>query len=191
MKKHIITITGFPGSGKSSTAKGVASGLGYEHFSSGDMFRKMAADRNLSIEEINFTAEKKKEIDFEVDRLLVKMGKEKNNFVIDSRTAFHWMPDSFKVFLDLDSRVAAERTFAQIQRVGRKSQEGSSVDEVYENTVKRVESERKRYRNLYDIDITDNTKFDLIVDTKINNLEEVVGIIIAAYQKWLNVPELK
>src|SRR3989338_6655344 len=96
MKKHIITVTGFPGSGKSSTAKGVAFRLGYEHFSSGDIFRKMAAERGLSIEEINFTAEKQKEIDLEVDKLLVKMGKEKNNFVIDSRTAFHWIPDSFK-----------------------------------------------------------------------------------------------
>ncbi len=191
MKKHIITITGFPGSGKSSTAKNVALRLGYEHFSSGDMFRKMAAERGLSIEEINFTAEKQKEIDFEVDKLLEKMGKEKNNFVIDSRTAFHWIPSSFKVFLDLDPRTAAERTFAQISEEGRASQTGSSVDEVYENTLKRVESERKRYMSLYDIDITDKTNFDLVVDTKVNNLEEVVKIVAAAYQKWFDAPESK
>ena len=191
MKKHVITITGFPGSGKSSTAKSVASLLGYEHFSSGDLFRKMAAERGLSIEEINVTAEKQKEIDLEVDKLLVKMGKEKNDFVIDSRTAFHWIPDSFKVFLDLDPRTAAERTFAQIQKEGRSSQTGASVDEVYENTLKRVESERKRYYNLYKIDITDKTKFDLIVDTKIHNLADVVEIVNAAYRKWLDAPESK
>jgi len=191
MKKHIITITGFPGSGKSSTAKNVALRLGYEHFSSGDLFRKMATERCLSIEEINFTAEKQKEIDLEVDKLLVKMGKEKNDFVIDSRTASHWIPDSFKVFLDLDPKIAAERTFAQIRKEGRSSQTGSSIDEVYENTLKRVESERKRYRSLYNIDITDKTNFDLIVDTKVNNLDEVIEIVTAAYQKWLNAPESK
>ncbi len=191
MKKHIITITGFPGSGKSSAAKGVALRLGYEHFSSGDLFRKMAAERSLSIEEINFTAEKQKEIDFEVDKLLVEMGKEKNSFVIDSRTAFHWIPDSFKVFLDLNPRIAAERTFAQIQKEGRTSQAGSSIDEVYENTAKRVESERKRYWNLYNIDITDRTNFDLVVDTETNNLEEVIAIIIPVYQKWLSASQLK
>lgn len=191
MKKHIITITGFPGSGKSSTAKSVAVRLGYEHFSSGDLFRKMAAERGLSIEEINFTAEKQKEIDIEVDKLLVKMGQEKNDFVIDSRTAFHWIPGSFKVFLDLNQRTAAERTFVQIQKEGRASQTGSSVDEVYENTLKRVESERKRYLSLYNIDITDKTNFDLIVDTEINNLADVVEIINSAYQKWLNSPESK
>ena len=83
MKKHIITIAGLPGSGKSSTAKAVALALGYEHFSSGDLFRKMAEDRGLSVEEINFAAEKQKEIDKEVDELLVKLGKEKTDLVIE------------------------------------------------------------------------------------------------------------
>src|SRR3989344_684601 len=149
MKKHIITIAGLPGSGKSSTARLVAAELGYEHFSSGDLFRKMAAERGLSVEEINFTAETQEEIDRKVDDLLVAMGKEKDNVVIDSRTAFHWISDSFKVFLDLDLRVAAERTFSQIQKEGRASQAATSVEEVYENTVQRMASEQKRYQNLY------------------------------------------
>ena len=82
MKKHIVTITGFPGSGKSSTAKGVAKALGYEHFSSGDLFRKMAAERGLSIEEINFTAEKQQEIDHQVDQWLQNMGPQRDKFLI-------------------------------------------------------------------------------------------------------------
>jgi len=106
MKKNIITISGFPGSGKSSTAKGLASALGYEHFSSGDLFRKMAAERGLSVEGINLAAEKSKEIDYAVDDLLQKMGREKNNIVVDSRTAFHWISNSFRVFLDLDPRTS-------------------------------------------------------------------------------------
>src|SRR3989344_1705177 len=85
MHKHIITITGFPGSGKSSTAQGVARALGYEYFSAGGLFRKMAAERGLSVEEINFAAEKQEEIDREVDRLLVELGKEKSGLVVDSR----------------------------------------------------------------------------------------------------------
>ncbi len=185
MKKRIITITGYPGSGKSSTAKGVAEKLGYGHFSSGDLFRKMALERGLSVEEINITAEKQKEIDFEVDGLLGKLGKEGNELVIDSRTAFHWIPDSFKVFLHLDPRTAAERSFKQTQEEGRVSQEGSSVEEVYKNTLKRVESERKRFEDLYNLDITDENQFDLVVDTKVNNLKEVIEIVSKAYKKWL------
>lgn len=188
MKKHIITITGFPGSGKSSTAKGVARELGYEHFSSGDMFREMAKARDLSVEEINFAAETQKEIDREVDELLVRVGKEKDRLVIDSRTAFHWIQGSFKVFLDLDPRTSAERTFAHIQKEGRESQIGSSVEEIHNNTVRRVESERKRFKSLYGIDLTDKTSFDLIVDTKTHGLEEVIKIVTEAYKNWLSLP---
>ena len=184
MKKRIITITGLPGSGKSSTAKGVAAALGYEHFSSGDLFRKMAADRGLSIEEINFAAEKQKAIDHEVDNYLAKIGNEKNDMVIDSRMAFHWIPDSFKIFLDLDLRTAAGRTFEHIQSEGRASQAGSSADEVYENTVKRLESEKKRYAALYKIDFTDKSQFDLVVDTGKNDLAATINIIVEAYNKW-------
>lgn len=186
MKKKIITIAGLPGSGKSSTAKGVAAALEYEHFSSGDLFRKIAAERGISIEEINLVAEKQKEIDHQVDERLVQIGKEKENLVIDSRMAFHWIPDSFKVFLDLDLRIGAERTFAHIQKDGRTSQSGSSVEEVYENTVKRLESEQKRYSNLYQVDVTDKAHFDLVVDSGINDLNAVVGIVVTKYQEWLN-----
>lgn len=191
MKKQIITIAGLPGSGKSSTAKGVAAALGYEHFSSGDLFRKIAAERGLSIEEINFAAEKQEEIDHQVDERLVQIGKGKERLVIDSRMAFHWIPDSFKVFLDLDLRVGAERTFKHIQEEGRTSQAGSSVEEVYENTVKRRESEQKRYMNLYQVDVTDKAHFDLVVDTGANNLKEVIDIVVAKYREWLNTPESK
>src|SRR3989338_9383625 len=101
------------------------------------MFGKMAAERDLSVEAINLAAEDQKELDREVDELLVKLGKEKEKLVIDSRMAFHWMPDSFKVLLRLDPKIAAERTFAHIQAEGRASQAGSSVEEVYANTLKR------------------------------------------------------
>lgn len=186
MKKLIITIAGFPGSGKSSTAKGLAAFLGYRHFSSGDLFRKIAAQEGLSVEEFNFAAEKKKAIDREIDERLVELGKEKGNLVIDSHTAFHWIPESFKVYLDLDPRIAAERTFAHIQREGRVSQAGSSIDEVRKNTAKRIKSEQNRFRSLYGIDITDKTRFDLVVDTSTHDLEDVIKIIMEAYHNWLD-----
>jgi cytidylate kinase len=186
MKKKIITIAGLPGSGKSSTAKGIAAALGYEHFSSGDLFRQIAAERGLTIEEINFAAEKQQEIDHQVDERLAQMGKEKENLVIDSRMAFHWIPDSFKVFLDLDLKVGAERTFAHIQEEGRTSQSGSSVEEVYENTVKRLESEQKRYSSLYQVDVTNKSQFDLVVDTGINDLNVVVDMVVSKYKEWLD-----
>lgn len=185
VKKHIITINGFPGSGKSSAAKGVAKKLGYEHFSSGDLYRKMAADRGLTVEELNYAAEKQKEIDFEVDKLITSLGSEKNNLVMDSRMGFHFIPDSFKVFLDLDPKTAAERTFAHIRNQGRESQSGASAQEVLEKTLKRRASEQKRYQSLYGVDINDTSQFDLVVDTARHNLDQVIEIVVDGYQKWL------
>ena len=53
MKKDIITICGGLGSGKSSTARGVAKELGFEHFSSGDFFRQVGLELGLSINDLN------------------------------------------------------------------------------------------------------------------------------------------
>lgn len=184
-KKHIITIAGLPGSGKSSAAAGVARELGYEHFSSGDLFRKMAAERGISIEEMNREAEKQKEIDGSVDALLRGLGKEKQNIVIDSRIAFHWIPDSFKVFLQLDLAVAAERIFAQVSAGERVSQHAASAAQVLENTQKRLESEKKRFSDLYALDFTDTKNYDLIVDTGANDLSSVISTIIQEYHTWL------
>ena len=181
MKPTIITIAGTLGSGKSSTARGVAEILGYRHFSSGDLFRAIGKERGLSIEEINKTAELEQEIDRAVDKRLQDMAHD-TNLVIDSRLAFHWMPDSFKVFLDLAPEIAATRIFKQIQSEGRHSEWGASVAEVLESIKNRRESEKKRYGALYHIDITDISPFDLVVDTSKYDLAGVIGHILKTYR---------
>ena len=69
-KKSIITLAGKPGSGKSTTSKKLAEWLGYERFSSGDLFRTIAKERGIDILTINQTAETEKAIDLEVDEKL-------------------------------------------------------------------------------------------------------------------------
>lgn len=184
MKKQIITIAGALGSGKSSTAKGVAAALGYKHFSSGDLFRQIAAERGMSVEQINVTAEVQKDIDHQVDNLLQEMGKTADSIVLDSRTAWHWMPDSFKVFLALDKQAAAERIFADMQTKGRVSENASTVEEVLASIDRRFASEQKRYMDLYGINPTDPLNFDIVINTKFNDLKSVTAMVLAAYDAW-------
>lgn len=184
MKKELITIAGSLGSGKSSTAKAVARALGYKHFSSGDLFREIATERGESVEATNISAEVKKDIDHQVDARLQKMGKEENKLVIDSRLAWHWMPDSFKVFLQLDADSAAHRIFQDVLKKSRVSEDARSVEDVRASIERRFASEQKRYMSLYGIDPTDRKNFDLVIDTKDNDLDSVVGIILNAYQTW-------
>jgi cytidylate kinase len=184
-KKEIITICGGLGSGKSSTAKKVAEVLGYKHFSSGDFFRQVGIELGLSVTELNKKAETDKEIDIKVDKKLRGM-RNSEKVVIDSRTAYHWIPESFKVYLDLPAEIAKNRIFNSLKenKLREQSEQATSVEQVYEKMRERFESEQKRYWDLYQINNTDKNNFDLIVDTDKNNLAEVVEIIVSEYKNW-------
>lgn len=186
MKKEIITICGGLGSGKSSTAKKVAQILGYNHFSSGDFFRQVGLELGLSVNEVNKRAETNKKIDEMTDQKLRELN-DKSKIVIDSRTAYHWIPKSFKVYLDLHKEIAKNRILESIKNdsLRQKSENVSTVEEVYKKMTERFESEQKRYWDLYKINNTDKNQFNLIIDTNKNNLEQVVNIIVTEYKNWL------
>ena len=186
MKKSIITIAGSIGSGKSSTAKAIANALGYQHFSSGDLFRKIASERNLSIEAMNqLSLGERQEIDQKVDGMLRDLGSG-SNLVIDSRLAFHWIPDSFKIFLYVDPETAAERIFEQILGEGRVSQDGSSAEEIKVATLTRAKQETSRYQTLYGVSIYDVTQFDAMFHTGKNDLPTVAAMALAAFHAWMH-----
>jgi cytidylate kinase len=64
------------------------------------------------------------------------------------------------------------------------SESANTSEEVLEKMKERFESEQKRYWDLYKIDNTDKSQFDLVIDTNKNNLEQVVDIIVEEYKKW-------
>ena len=184
-KKHIITIAGRPGSGKSITSKTVATALGYDHFSSGDLFRKLGEEQGLDVLHTNLNAEQNKAIDVAVDERLRQIGDTQDNLVIDSRTAWHWIPQSFKVFLDLELDVAAQRIILNMDQERMLSENVPSNPHEYAVQLQeRLDSETRRYRNLYEIDPYNTSNYDLVVDTDANNVEQVVEIIQKAYQDW-------
>ncbi len=185
MKKQIITIAGRPGSGKSTTAKLVAEKLGFEHFSSGDLFRQIAKESNIDVLQANLSAEDNYEIDHKVDGRLQEIYKTKDKLVIDSRTAWHWMPSSFKVFLDLDLDVAAERILKALEERDDHNEDIPPSPKDYAQTLQqRLDSENKRYQALYGINPADMSNYDLVVDTQTNNIEQVVSQVLLEFQDW-------
>ena len=189
MKKEIISIAGANGGGKSSTAKKVAERLGFKHFSSGDFMRQIAKENNITLEELGKIAEKEDWVDKKIDDYVKKAG-EGQKAIIDSRLAFHFIPESFKVYLDLDPKIAAQRMLNDMKNNPARHLENTgnieSVGEMAEKSAKRLASERKRYFDLYGIkDHKDKANFDLVVDTEKNNLEQVVDIIVREYKKWI------
>jgi cytidylate kinase len=188
MRKEIVTVAGSPGSGKSSTAKALAAALGFRHFSSGDLFRQLAAERGESIEAMNISAEVQRDIDLKVDALLQDMHRTEDRLVIDSRMAWRWMPESLKVFLVLDPDTASERIFNSLRVEGRQSEDAASVEEVRRSIERRFASEQRRYRALYEVNPTDPLNFDVTINTKHNDLRTVTAMLLAAYAAWRSDP---
>ncbi len=189
IKKHIITIAGSLGSGKSSTARSLAKNLLYEHYSTGDFMREIANKRGVSLGDLSKIAETDKSIDRILDDHNKDLSK-LNNIVLDSRLGFYFIPDSFKVFLSLDSEIAAERILLDRKNNSNRLTEATgdfnTKKSIMEKIKNRFLSEKKRYKELYGIeDQTSSKNFDLFINTAKISLDEVVKIIITEYKKWL------
>lgn len=190
-KKHIITIAGSLGSGKSSTAKRVAEILGYKHFSTGDFFRSIANDRGISTVELNKAAETDLTVDKEVDYRSIKIGETESNVVLDSRLGFHFIPDSFKIFLELNPNIASERILNDKKNNPNRHAETTGSFDTKESILKSISErlilEKNRYKELYKIeDNTSHGNFDLIINTEKIPLEDVCRKVIEEYNNWLN-----
>ncbi len=195
MKKTIITIAGSPGSGKSKTGKEVAEKLGFSHASSGDFARGLASKFGMTISDLTVKAREDKSIIYDdlVDQW-VRDQNEKEKLVLDSRLAFHWIPDSFKVYLQINPQVAATRMFADLaENSDRKKNENyETVSEMEKKMIERLEADRAGYIEKYNVDYTDLSQYDLIIDTGLpeNNLQKVVDIIIEEYKKWAEISNI-
>jgi cytidylate kinase len=185
-KKHIITISGRPGSGKSTASKELAARLGYEHFSSGDLFRAIGKERGVDIHQINLVAENEQAIDHLVDQRLRNIGAEQDNVAIDSRMAWYWMPFSFKVYLDLDLVVAARRIIQNMDPVRLEHEHIPEDPAKYAVKLQeRLDSEARRYDALYKINPYDTANYDLVIDTEVHTSEQVIEKVLNAYHAWL------
>ena len=184
-KRQIITIAGRPGSGKSTTAKQVADKLGFDHFSSGDLFREIARKQGIDVKQANISAEKNAEIDMLVDARLREIGANGDKIVIDSRMAWHWIPDSYKIFLDLDLHIAAERIIANSDQ-NRALYENvpRDIDAYKIELEERLDSEKRRYQSLYQVNPYDLQNYNLVIDTAIHDIDEVVEIALKQFTSW-------
>ena len=134
----------------------------------------------------NRAAETDKEIDLLVDQKLRQLGEEEDKLVIDPRLAWHWIPQSFKVYLDLDLNEAAERIINDMSEERRQAEHIPNEPDAYAKMLaERLASESKRYLNLYQQNPYQTENYDLVVDTKANNVEAVIDLIETAFTTWL------
>jgi predicted cytidylate kinase len=173
----IITISGVPGSGKSTVGKLLAKKLGYEYFSMGDLRGQMAIKKGLTIDELNNLGEKEDWTDKRADEIQTQMGKEKDNFIFEGRLSWYFIPNSFKIFLTVDTKTAAARTL-QNRAERQDEKQVASLAEAEQAVLQRLASDKKRYLQYYGIDYTKPENYDLTIDTTNLKIDEIVQIIL-------------
>ena len=186
-KKHIITIGGLPGSGKSTVGRILAKRLGYKTFSTGDFVRTMAIQQHTSLTEFNEKIAHDKQLEEAIDNELIRIENEGDEYVIDSHLGFHFVPSSFSVFLEASLKECARRIFNDSTteiRIQSKEVMGT-LEEAEEKTRGRVENHRRRYMEHYHIDPYVASHYDLTINADENLPEHIVDIIELAYKSWL------
>ncbi len=166
-----ITISGPPGSGKSTLAKLLSSKSGMELISVGDIFRKHAEERCMSLEEFGLLAERDESIDRKLDEEQKKIARKKDNIILEGRLSGFLVEADLKIWLKAPLKIRGER-IAQ--------REGKPVAKAMEETSEREECERERYLKYYDIDVKDLSVYDLVVDSSKWSPEEISEIVLKA-----------
>jgi len=165
-------VSGLPGSGTTTASELLSEETGMDLLSTGEVFRKMAMEREMNLEEFSELAERNEEIDKKLDQRMVE--KAKKGMILEGRLTGHLLErsekDAYKVRLEAPLDVRIERIADR--------EEVKDKDALKKRVVKRERSEKKRYQEYYDIDIDDISIYDIIIDSESNNPESIVRKII-------------
>jgi CMP/dCMP kinase len=167
-----ITVSGTPGSGKSTIAHLLHEKLGIKYVNSGMLFRETAKKYKLSLAEFGKYCEKNSKVDKELDERQIEILK-KGNVILEGRLA-GWLAfkndiSSFKIMIDADVNTRVERVV---------NREKGNFDKRKKEIIEREKSEKTRYKNYYGIDLGNISIYDLVIDSSNKKPEEIIDIIL-------------
>lgn len=177
----IITISGVPGSGKTTVAKLLSEKLGIPYYSIGGLRAKLAEERHISIDELNAIGETDSSTDTSVDDYQRELGKTQDNFIVDGRLSWYFIPNSLKIFLDCKLDEASKRIFNARRTAKDREDEPlyQTIDEARHAIEERVASDVRRYSSIYGVDHREPSHYDLVVDTTtVAGPEAVVELLL-------------
>ena len=171
----IISISGAAGSGKSTIAIKLAKKLKWPRYYIGKMRRDMAKKQGLTLAEYNKLGEKNPQTDLEVDEYQKKLGQTKDNFIIEGRTSWYFIPHSLKIYLDVEEKVGASRIFEELKGEHNRNEDKNlgTLASAIQSQRARKKSDTIRYKKYYGIDAYNKKNYDFILDTTHLNKDQV------------------
>ncbi len=168
-----ITISGLSGSGTTTIGKLLAKKQCMEFVSTGELFRKHAESRGMSLTEFRKICEKDPEIDRMLDLRQKELSDTMNSTVFEGRIAGFKCNAKIKVWVFAPESIRSKRIAKR---------EGSKIDVVLEKMKTRDFYDSKRYKKYYDIDITDTSIYDVIIDSSKGTPENAVEKILEKFK---------
>ena len=125
----------------------------------------------MTLEEFDLYCERYRKFDNELDDYQLKILK-KGNVIVEGRItgwlAYRSKISAFKVMLDADIETRARRIVKR---------ENGGIEKRKHELLAREKSEAKRYKNYYDIDLKDDSIYDLVINSTDKTPAEIVEII--------------
>jgi cytidylate kinase len=170
----IITISGLPGSGKTTIAEILKGQLGMRYISTGHIFREKAKKAHMNLSRFSDLAELNPKIDREIDEAQKEILLQ-GNVIVEGRLA-GWIAyrnnlPALKVWLDCDQETRIKRIV---------NRERGSLQKKRDETRKREKSEKERYQKIYNIDLTNTEIYDLVINTENKKPSEIARIVMDA-----------
>lgn len=181
INKSKISVSGDIGSGKSVICSELHNSLGWEIISIGKIQRKLASEHKMTTTEFNKYMESNPKIDDEIDGYVRELRHEKKSLILDSRLAWHFIPESFKIYLVVATSVAANRLLNDKSRI---SEIYIQLDEAEKSIRERKKSENERFYDQYKINFSDLSNYDLVVDTSFCTPMKAASVVTASFAKW-------
>ncbi len=172
-----ITITGNLGSGKSTICKILEDKYGFSIYSTGKVQRELAREMNLTTLEMNKLMCSDPKYDTMIDDTTARISRENKGkkIIFDSRLAWNFVEQSFKVFLQVSLDVAANRVINDNRG---KEETYKSLDEAKALLKERAQTEDRRYKDMYNVEYFNYSNYNLVIDSTYSTPEVIAAIIM-------------
>ncbi|MCJ7428898.1 MAG: cytidylate kinase family protein [Candidatus Nanohaloarchaeota archaeon QJJ-5] len=170
----VIVISGPPGAGSSTVARGVAEELGIEYFSPGKHFKEKIDGNETESANLGWKDDElsSKSTHQSIDDLQKKVARQ-NDVVIDGKLSIHMVGDiaDLNVWLTAPLSVRAQRSAER---------DDMDVERAKEMMQERQRDEIEQWREMYGLNYMEQRKSaDLVIETEDRSPEDIIETVIS------------